>query len=706
MTTAGTVNVQIGATFASTFKAAFGSAENQIGKLGSSVRAMDSKLQSVKAFRSLSADTVQAGYAWQAAKAKADDYARSISAAGPPTKAQARELSKLQKQAERAGEAFAQNRQELASMRSKLVAAGVSTKDLTTEQAKLERSIEATTNRMKALTRLGNAGVGKAFGEVGSQLRSVATQATIAGVGLGWFFKRNFIDVASEFERFKTILLTTEGSADKAQTAMNWISDFAAKTPYEMAQVTDAFVRLRAYGLDPTNGLLKALGDTSAAMGKDVMSAVEAIADAVTGENERLKEFGIKASKEGGKIAYNYTNRAGKQMRKVVDANNRAMIESTLTAIFNEKYAGAMDNLSTTWAGMVSNLKDQWSRFANNTMNAGLFDWMKTKLGGTLDTLNTMAENGELQAWAERTGAALTKFAQNAWELGSAIVGTTQQIAEFVGGWRNLGVLLVGLKFAPLIFSIGKLAWALGSAGTSLLIFATAAPTAGAAWAAFGAGIVKWAGMAFTAFRTLAAFMLTNPIGIALTALGVAGYLLWQNWDKVKGGLVAIWNTIKETAIAAFDAIKSAVGAVIDWLAEKTAWIFATVDKVKAAAGTIGSSIGSGWDKAKSFMGIGGPEGSTSPGASSPRSSTPTAPGSSSAAPPVGMQGSVAPVTPVPAAPAARTITQTSTVNAPITINGATDPQATAKAVRAELDKRERIAGVRKRGLMTDPVGL
>ena len=103
---------------------------------------------------------------------------------------------------------------------------------------------------------------------------------------------RGFVNTAQSFEKYQTILKTTEGSAQAAEKSMQWISEFAVKTPYELDETTDAFVRLRAYGLDPTNGLLQTLGDTSAAMGKPLMQAVEAIADAITGENERLKKFG------------------------------------------------------------------------------------------------------------------------------------------------------------------------------------------------------------------------------------------------------------------------------------------------------------------------------------------------------------------------------------------------------------------------------
>jgi phage tail tape-measure protein len=681
MKTAGSVNVEIGATFAGTFKSAFGAADDQMSRLGGTVRALDGRLQNVAGFRKLTEDTKQAGYAWQAAKVKAEQFAQALAATENPTKKQAAELRRAQAAADRAGEAFARSRERLANMRKALTDAGISTKNLADDQKKLERQLEVTQNRMTALAGVANSGVGKAFGEVGSKFRSLATQAAVAGAGLGYFFKKNFVDVASEFEKFKTILETTEGSAAGADKAMKWVSDFAAKTPFELAEVTQAFVKLRAYGLDPTNGLLRTLGDTGAAMGKPVMQAVEAIADAITGENERLKEFGIKGSKKGGQITYEFTDKAGRQRTKTVDAENRKMIESTLTAIWNEKYGGAMDKLSGTWAGMVSNVKDQWARFANNTMNAGLFEWMKGRLSDLLGTLDRMAANGELQTWAERTGKSLVAFAENAWALGKSIVDTTAKIAAFVGGWENLGMIIVALKFAPLIVSIGQLGAALFSAAGFLMMFATGTATAGAAWLAFGKGLVTTLAMIGTAFKTLAVFLLTNPIGIALTLLSFAGFVLWQNWETVKGGLVAVWQTIKETAISAFDAIKSAVGAVIDWLAEKTAWIFQTVDKVKAAASSIGDGIGSAWQGAKNLVGAG-----QKPGAA--------------------MTGAPAAAAVVPAARSGPTINQTNHPQYNITVQGsASDPAATAKAVRAEMDRREREKAANRRGMLTDALG-
>lgn len=682
----GSVNVTIGATFASSFKSVFGSAEKNLSQLGGAVRELDSRLSRVNGMKKLRDDTYSAEIAWRQADKELRDMSQHLVGLSEITDKQAREFKELEKRTLALKRAFENSQQAANAMEAELKQSGVNTAALVQEQKKLERQLDATSNRMKALAAFSNSGLGTALSKIGGKFRSLATEAAIGAAGIGYFFKRNFIDTAAQFEKFETILETTEGSSDKAKKAMQWVSDFAAKTPYELAEVTEAFVKLRAYGLDPTNGLLKTLGDTGAAMGKPVMQAVEAIADAVTGENERLKEFGIKGSKKGGRVTYEYTDRSGKQRSKTIDANNRKLIESTLTAIFNQKYAGAMDKLSLTWGGMVSNISDQWARFTTMVMKSGPFEALKKQLGAALAEIDAMAKDGRLQAVAEQVGQTLVKIGNDAMELGKAIYNTASYLADFVGGWKNLGLIIAAIKLSPLVVSVGQIGWALGGAVNALLMFATGTATAGAAWLAF-AGVIGKAGMfVLGVFRTLAAFMLTNPIGIALTALGVAGYLLWDNWEAVKTGLVAVWETIKTTAIAAFDAIKSAVGAVIDWLAEKTAWIFETIDKVKAGANSIGSSIGGAWQGAKNLIGMGD---QTSSGSGTPASGGTFAPAAAA----------------VPASPVSRNSTVNSTVNAPITINGATDPKETARQVQDALNRREREAMANRRSQLTDALG-
>jgi hypothetical protein len=196
----------------------------------------------------------------------------------------------------------------------------------------------------------------------------------------------DFTKTAAKFEQFESVLETIEGSSEKAGESMDWITEFAKTTPYELGSVAESFVKLRAYGINPTDGTLKALGDTASAMGKPLSQAVEAMADAVVGENERLKEFGIRASKEGDKIAYSWTNSSGEMKRTVID-NNSDIIESTLEAILNSKYEGAMEKQSKTFDGLMSNMSNQWTIFQKKVMDAGLLNYIKAVISAIVQTL-------------------------------------------------------------------------------------------------------------------------------------------------------------------------------------------------------------------------------------------------------------------------------------------------------------------------------
>ena len=68
---------------------------------------------------------------------------------------------------------------------------------------------------------------------------------------------------------------------------MAWAVDFANRTPFETDQIVEATVRLQSYGLKAED-VMTQIGDMAGVMGKDIMQAVEAVADAQTGELERL----------------------------------------------------------------------------------------------------------------------------------------------------------------------------------------------------------------------------------------------------------------------------------------------------------------------------------------------------------------------------------------------------------------------------------
>lgn len=400
----------------------------------------------------------------------------------------------------------------------------------------------------------------------------IATGIMISAYGGAALAAGQLVGTASDFEKFQTILETTEGSAKKAEIAMKWVSDFAVKTPYELDQVTDAFVKMRAYGLDPTNGLLKTLGDTSAAMGKPLIQAVEAVADSVTGENERLKEFGIKASKAGQKITYAYTNAAGKAVEIAVKASDRMAIQQKLMDIMNEKYAGSMGRLSATWAGMMSNLSDQWMKFQLMIMKSGLFDWMKDKLKSVLDTINQMEANGTLQEWASKIGKSIqttlenaVQFATKAYDVISVLSEKLSLAAEFVGGWENLAIVLGGIAFGP-------------------TLVATAA------------GLVQIA----SGLAMLGTALLANPVGLAIAALAVGVYLIYKNWDAVGPYFKKLWSGLVAGITAAWDIIKQLFAWSPMGLLEST--FGAIPAKIAGYIGQAADMAGAAWSRLRRVM--------------------------------------------------------------------------------------------------------
>lgn len=158
------------------------------------------------------------------------------------------------------------------------------------------------------------------------------------------------VNVTKQFGALNAQLITATGSAANAEIAFDAIQGFATRTPFDLAGVTDAFVKLVNLGLDPSERALTSYGNTASAMGRDLNQLIEAVADAATGEFERLKEFGIKAKSEGDKVSFTFrgvTTQIGK---------NAAEIEQYLIALGENEFAGAMNERTKTLGGALSNL--------------------------------------------------------------------------------------------------------------------------------------------------------------------------------------------------------------------------------------------------------------------------------------------------------------------------------------------------------------
>lgn len=536
---------------------------------------LQNQMREVKDLQKMQHALGTTGHELDAARRSLSALNREQQQNGDTSKRMTARLEKARREVNRLSDRQQALKRHASETRRQLREQGVDTRHLTQRERELSDKIDQVNQRLATqktwLSRVGKAG--QVAGGMLNRTWGVIKGATVAAgaAGAAMF---PFIKTAAQFEQYQAILETVDGSQAKAAQSMKWISNFAVSTPYELDQVTEAYVRLRAYGMEPTNGLLRTLGDTSAAMGKDVMSAVEAIADAITGENERLKEFGIKASTKGNTITYTYTDRNGIQKQMQVMKNDRKAIEKGLRQIWDEKYAGAMERQSKTIGGLWSNLMDQWTRFQQMVMASGPFEKIKGRLSDLLDRINKMAANGQLQELANRVGTqmvrlidVLTTVAVKLWHLGKVALDVGNRIASLVGGWDNFVMILLAAKILPTALLLGQLGRA------ALWLGQMALPIVSQA--------VLFLGRA----------LLMNPIGLAITAIVGGAILIVTHWTQVKAALAVVWDWIKTTAVNVADVAKNAflnftpVGQIIKHWDTIRAGIGTTIDWVSSLPG-------------------------------------------------------------------------------------------------------------------------
>lgn len=412
-------------------------------------------------------------------------------------------------------------------------------------------------------------------GSMGGVIGPAAGIAGVLGGGGAAFGIGKLLEVGSQFEKFQNILEVVEGSSEKARASMGWVREFAKTTPYQLAEVTDAFVRLKAYGLDPTNGLMKAAGDAASAMGKPLEQAVEAAADAVRGQNERLLEMGIVGEKVGDTMVYRW-DKNGKAM--VTHAqNNSAAIQKAIIGIWGSKFDGAMEKQSESFEGILSNIADSVTDFFKTVDDQGIFNAAKDELRGIQRLIAGWEADGTLKAVAVAISGALTGALAGlkstlvaidwkaAWAGVQRFAGAVMAGVEAVGGWGNALIILTVIMNAQTIVAVVELIAAVGRLGIALIsLGAKAVMGLVPMLVSFGAAMVP---VIATTWAWTAA-LLANPVTwivlgvVALIAamVGLAAGIAWA---------VTHWDEFTAKVGEVRDAIMGGFGAALDWAGEK-----------------------------------------------------------------------------------------------------------------------------------------
>lgn len=396
-----------------------------------------------------------------------------------------------------------------------------------------------------------------------------------------WLVKSN-----SEMEQYQNTLTVVLKSSERARETLEWANKFARDTPFEVPQIVEATTRLATYGITAQKTLGN-IGDMASVMGKPLMQAVEAIADAQGGELERLKEFGITKDalvKQSEKMGTSAVDSKG-------SITDQVAFNAALFTLMEERYAGGMAMQAKSFKGMLGSVADFIGEMGRE-FGKPIFDRMKAGLANSLGFLDRIKADGTMEditAKAQAFGIAVTDVFSGAFGIMGRIIGAiSDKVSVFMDNNAARFALIgesMGMGFTVLAtYATPILNWLINTAlpatltglsmlGTAVLkvaeFFITnwqpIAPFVEGIAIAFG--LILGPGYAIMGMMYLAAqaarvwalaqaalnfVMMVNPAYLLIAAIGLligAGIWLVQNWETVKVWFMGLWPAILAAAM-------------------------------------------------------------------------------------------------------------------------------------------------------------
>lgn len=196
------------------------------------------------------------------------------------------------------------------------------------------------------------------------------------------------IKVGADFETMQANLETAMGSAEAAADSMAYLIEINKKIPGSLADTTKAFIQLKNLGITPTEETMLSFANIAAGSNKPLTQVAEAAADAITGEFERLKEFGIKTKTVGDNLQFTFRNVTTTVKKNSTD------IQQYLIDMGNTKFAGAIEKQMNTVNGKFSNLKDEGNLLLKEIFDTpGASNGLKDLIDTGIQLLKKMREN-------------------------------------------------------------------------------------------------------------------------------------------------------------------------------------------------------------------------------------------------------------------------------------------------------------------------
>jgi tape measure domain-containing protein len=295
------------------------------------------------------------------------------------------------------------------------------TKNLKTMLAQAEAQLRATTTALKAANN-GMDGFASSTDKASSKsLAGAIAQGTVmagifsklgsAALSAAEGFISSGIEYNAQIEKYTTGFTNMLGSAEAAQQVMSQIQEDAAKTPFDVASLTQANQYLISAGENASyaRNTIMALGDAVSATGggndelNRMAQNLQQIANTGKATAVDIKQFAYAGIDVYGILA-DYTGKSTAEVQNMTISYD--LLTQALQAASEEggRYYNSMDTQSQTMNGRVSTLKDNVKQLAG-LLTGDLSSGIGVVIGNLNDMLVAAQEAYKTDGWIGLAGA-------------------------------------------------------------------------------------------------------------------------------------------------------------------------------------------------------------------------------------------------------------------------------------------------------------
>lgn len=334
-------------------------------------------------------------------------------------------------------------------------------------------------------------------------------------------------------------------------------------------------------GMTPVQAML---GIVMHAVGKDGPKAAKDLQTALKSTNEAERQLALSRLQESTKLGALFQDMQVLNFLRPAMAN-----QDKLKSIQAESLAAGN---AAPGQGVID--ADFAKRMEMSTEQARQLRIGLTEIGIVIGSTLLPAFNDGVQAvlpmvrqfgaWAEANPGLVRQIVM----LGAGLVGAKMGFIALRLGLNLIlspinavrtGILMLSSKWTLLraIFQMGNF----GAVGRVFSAIGT-----GAAWLGrvLGGPLLSGLRLAGQAIMIFGRVLMANPIGLAITAIGIAAYLIYKHWGAVKAALTAGWNWIKGLGSAFRQAGADLIQGLINGIMSK-------VEAAKARILEVGASI-------------------------------------------------------------------------------------------------------------------